>query len=88
MGRGRAGILAAYAALLEPDIAEIIVIDPPVSHREGPVLLNVWRILDIPEALGLLAPKKLTLGNAGNEAFDRTVQIYKLAGAADKLQRQ
>ena len=24
---------------------------------------------------------------AGNEAFDRTVHIYKLAGAADKLQR-
>jgi hypothetical protein len=88
MGRGRAGILAAYAALLEPDIAEIIVIDPPVSHREGPIFLNVLRILDIPEALGLLAPKKLTLSNAGNDAFDRTVQIYRLAGAADKLQRQ
>jgi hypothetical protein len=88
IGRGRAGILAAYAALLEPSINEVVVIDPPVSHRDGPIFLNVLRVFDIPDALGMLAPRKLTLVNARDKAFDKTVKIYKLAGAEDKLIRK
>jgi cephalosporin-C deacetylase-like acetyl esterase len=88
MGRGQAGILAAYAALFEPSITEVVIIDPPASHREGPTFLNVLRVLDVPEALGLLAPRPLTLVNAKDKAFDRTAEIYKLAGAADKLSRK
>ncbi|MCI0456366.1 MAG: prolyl oligopeptidase family serine peptidase [Gemmataceae bacterium] len=89
VGRGQAGILAAYAALFEPWVGEVVIIDPPKSHKEGPTFLNVLRVLDIPEALGLLAPDvRLTLINARDPAFDRTEQIYKLAGAADKLTRK
>jgi dienelactone hydrolase len=88
IGRGQAGVVAAYAALLQPSIAEVVIIDPPVSHREGPTFLNVLRVLDIPEALGLLAPRPLTLVNAKDKAFDRTAAIYKLAGAEAKFQRK
>jgi cephalosporin-C deacetylase-like acetyl esterase len=88
VGYGQAGVIAAYAALFEPSIKEVVVIDPPVSHREGPIFLNVLRLLDIPEALGLLAPRSLTLVNAKDKAFDRTAEIYRLAGAADRLQRK
>ncbi|MBL8797098.1 MAG: hypothetical protein JNM56_24570, partial [Planctomycetia bacterium] len=88
IGRGEAGILAAYAALFEPSIKEIVIVDPPNSHKDGPTFLNVLRVLDIPEALGMLAPRKLTLVNAKDKAFDRTEQIYKLAGAAGKLLRK
>jgi hypothetical protein len=88
-GKGQAGILAAYAALFEPSIKEVVIIDPPKSHKEGPYFPGVLRVLDIPEALGLLAPNvKLTLINARDPAFDRTEQIYKLAGAADKFNRK
>jgi hypothetical protein len=88
VGRGQAGILAAYAALFEPTIEEVIIIDPPISHREGPIFLNVLRVLDIPDALGMLAPRPLTLVNAKDPAFDRTAQIYKLAGAETKFHRK
>ena len=88
MGHGHAGILAAYAALFEPSIKEVIVIDPPKSHMEGPHFLNVLRVLDIPEALGLLAPMPLTIVGGKDRAFDRTEEIYRLAGAADKLKRK
>ncbi|MCC6421552.1 MAG: acetylxylan esterase [Gemmataceae bacterium] len=89
VGVGQAGIIAAYAALFEPSIKEVVLIDPPKSHRDGPIFLNVLRVLDIPEALGLLAPNvKLTLINARDPAFDRTEQLYRLAGAADKLTRK
>ena len=89
IARGQAGVLAAYAALFEPSIKEVVIIDPPKSHMEGPILLNVLRILDIPDALGLLAPNvSLTLINAKDKAFDRTAAIYKLAGAEGKLKRK
>jgi dienelactone hydrolase len=88
IGMGQDGILGAYAAIFDSNIKEVIIYDPPVSHRDGPIFLNVMRILDIPEALGLLAPRPLTLINAKDKAFDRTAEIYKLAGAADKFQRK
>ena len=74
-----------------PFVAEIIIADPPTSHRAGPHFLGVNRVLDIPEALGLLAPDvKLTLvgKNAKDKAFDKTAAIYKHAGAADKFKRE
>ena len=55
-------------------VDEVVILDPPTSHRDGPHFLNVMRVLDIPEALGLLAPDvKLTLigKNAKDKAFDR-----------------
>jgi cephalosporin-C deacetylase-like acetyl esterase len=89
VARGQAGIIAAYAALFEPSIKEVIIVNPPTSHRDGPIFLNVLRVLDIPEALGMLAPNvKLTLINAKDKAFDRTAQLYKLAGAEGKFQRE
>jgi hypothetical protein len=88
VGLGQSGVLAAYAALFEPSIEEVTIIDPPTSHKDGPIFLNVLRVLDIPHALGMLAPRKLTLVGAKDKAFDKTVEIYKRAGAADKLQRK
>lgn len=87
-GRGQDGILAAYAALFEPSIKEVVVVNPPKSHKEGPHFLNVLRVLDIPEALGLLAPMPLTIIGGMDPAFDRTAEIYRLAGAGDKLTRK
>jgi dienelactone hydrolase len=88
VGRGQAGVIAAYATLLTSNsAAELILIDPPTSHRDGPHFLNVDRVLDLPTALGLLAPEvDLTLvGVKDNKAFDRTAAIYKLAGGDGKL---
>jgi dienelactone hydrolase len=89
VGRGQAAIIAAYAALANPSVSEVAILDPPTSHRDGPHFLNVDRVLDLPTALGLLAPDvKLTLINARDPAFDKTAAIYKLAGAADKFERK
>jgi dienelactone hydrolase len=89
-GRGVGGVLAAYAELLTPGTANAItLINPPTSHREGPYFLNIDRVIDLPTALGLLAPDvKLTLINAKDKAFDTTAAIYKLAGAEGKFERK
>ncbi len=88
VGKGRAGVLGAYAALNELSIAQVIAVEPPASHREGPHFLGVMKVLDIPDALGLLAPKQLTLVGAKDAAFDRTVTAFKAAGYARRVQRK
>ncbi len=85
IGRGSAGIIAAYAALLEPRLSEVVVVDPPASHRNGPIFLNVLRVVDVPEALGLLAPRPLTIYTAQAAGFDSTVAIYRVANGELKL---
>jgi hypothetical protein len=73
-------VIAAYAALLEPKLAEVMLLDPPTSHRDGPIFLNVLRVVDIPAALSLLAPRTLTIYTSRLEAFDATAAIYRVAG--------
>jgi len=84
-GKGSAGIMAAYAALLGSPDDEVVAVEPPVSHREGPIFLNILRVLDVPEALGLLAPTRLTLVRARRESFEPTRELYDLAGAKASL---
>ena len=74
-GRGQAGIVAAYSALFEPVIEEVWAIEPPPSHmpelpggQYAPPLLNVLRVLNVPEALGCLAPRRLVLAGTASRA--------------------
>ncbi len=85
IGRGTAGVLGAYAALLEPAIQKVVLVDPPRSHRDGPYFLNVLRVCDIADALGMLAPRLLTIQGAEEGMTKRVEAIYRAAGAADKL---
>jgi cephalosporin-C deacetylase-like acetyl esterase len=84
-GSRQAGIIGAYAALFEPSIQEVVVVDPPASHRDGPIFLNVIQVVDIPTALGLLEPRPLTLIGAGGDAWQLTRRLYVSAGAGKKL---
>jgi hypothetical protein len=74
--------VAAYAAILGAQADEVVVIEPPASHRQGPVFLDILRVLDIPEALGLLAPMPLRLVRARPESFRITRDIYERLGAS------
>ena len=89
-GESAAGVLAAYAALWEPEIAGVIVKNPPRSHMEAdaPQLLNVLRVCDIPDVFGMLAPRPLCLYAEASPEWDRTAAIYRAAGAADKFVRK
>ena len=76
-GRGAAAILAAYAAVFESSLTQVVAVNPPSSHRptEGfvggnPAILNVLRVLDIPDLFGLLAPRKLTILGGDEEVFN------------------
>ncbi len=59
VGRGVAGTLGLYAALLDERIHQVMLVDPPDTHAQGPIFLNVLRYTDLPAAASLLAPRKL-----------------------------
>jgi cephalosporin-C deacetylase-like acetyl esterase len=68
-GRGVSGALGLYAALLDPKIDQVMLLDPPSSHRQGPIFLNVLRHLDLPEAAARLAPRPLIFYGHRPEAY-------------------
>ncbi|HWB12306.1 MAG TPA: prolyl oligopeptidase family serine peptidase [Pirellulales bacterium] len=86
-GRGAAGIIAAYAAALADDIAGAILVSPVKTHMDAaaPQLLNVLRVCDVPDALGLLAPRPLKIVGGDRSTFARTLAIYTAAGAEEKI---
>lgn len=50
-GRGAMGGIALYAALFGPEVSRLILHGLPATHREGPILLNVRKVFDMPQAV-------------------------------------
>lgn len=86
-GAGDAAVLAIYAAVLEPDIGRLVLERPPATHMDprAPALLNVLRVLDIPDALGLVAPRPVLVLGASRELALEARAWYRAAGAADSF---
>jgi dienelactone hydrolase len=87
VGEGAAGVLAAYAALWEAEIDGAILSKPPLSHMAdgAPQFLNVLRVCDVPDVLGMLAPRPLTVYAALGEPLDKVAAIYAAAGSSAKF---
>jgi len=86
VGRGPGGVLGAYAALFEPEITGAVVLAPPTGHMEAqaPQFLNVLRVCDLPEVLGMLAPRPLILRQAPQALAAKARAIYNAAGVKSK----
>jgi hypothetical protein len=86
-GKGSAALIAAYAAALDERIAGVALVSPPKTHMDNaaPQLLNVLRVCDVPDSLGLVAPRPLKIVSAAPDDFARTKAAYDAAGAGEKL---
>jgi hypothetical protein len=51
----------------------------------APQFLNVLRVCDVPESLGLLAPRPLRIVTEDSGKFARTTDAYKAADSMDQL---
>ena len=56
-GERQAAGIALYASLFEPNIKRLDLEGLSLSHRDGPMLLNVRRYLDIPQAVAMAAER-------------------------------
>jgi dienelactone hydrolase len=60
-GAREAASWALWASVFEPEVAGARLIALPATVRDGPALLNLQRILDVPQALALLHPRPVSL---------------------------
>ena len=86
-GESAAGVIGAYAALLHREIGSVTLVSPPASHMDAhaPQFLNVLRVCDVPDALGMLAPRSLTVLGVERSRFAQAVAAYSADGAQDRL---
>src|SRR5207244_2170957 len=70
-GHRQMAALSVYASLFEPNVKRIDLHEFPKSHRDGPALFNVLRVLDLPQAVSLAAERSQVVvyqeGHAGWE---------------------
>ena len=87
VGNGAAGLIAAYAAILDDRFAAVTLLSPPATHMNNlaPQFLNVLRVCDVPDALGLLAPRPLRIVGGDPSQFARTKSAYSAAAANQQL---
>jgi len=77
-----AGIVL-YAGLFEPDIVRLDLWHPPASRHEGPIFLNVARILDMPQAVALALPRQVRVyvkDAAEAKAWSWALQLQQTLG--------
>ena len=86
-GQGYTAPLAIYAAILDPQITEIVLADPPSSHEDPqtPEFLGVLRVGDLPHNLALAYPRPITFVGKMPEAYRWTQQLYETLGAGDRI---
>jgi len=87
-GSGRAGVAGLYAALFDDRFRQVIMFDPPPSHFLGPVLLNVLKYGDIPQAMASLAPRRLLIAGWYYPGFDLVRRVYGLYGKPGRFRTE
>ena len=84
--RAMAGV-ALYASLFEPQIARLDLYELPVSHREGPYLLNVRRYFDLPQAVGMaVARSKVVIYAEDGQDWKAVRRTAELLGREKEFQ--
>ncbi|HXK61388.1 MAG TPA: acetylxylan esterase [Acidobacteriota bacterium] len=84
-GAGNSGVLGLYAALLDPGISQVALVNPPSSHTEGPIFLGILRYLDLPEAAALAAPRRVAFYDRMPQAYEKARTVYRFYGKEDYL---
>jgi hypothetical protein len=86
-GQGYTAPLAIYAAILDPQISEVVLANCPTSHEDPttPEFLGVLRIGDLPHNLALVYPRPITFVGKMPKAYDWTRQLYEKLGAGDRI---
>jgi len=86
-GKGPTAPHAIYAALLDPEISEVILYDPPESHVEPGTLeyLGVLRVGDLPHNLALVYPRVITIVGKLPPAYEWTRDLYRKLGAEGRF---
>lgn len=84
-GIGPAAGWAVFAAALDESIAHVILIAPPDSHRDSPIVLSALRHAELPGLTAALAPRRLTFYGGVPAAYADVPQLYEALGGDGKV---
>lgn len=84
-GKGYTAPLAIYAALLDEQIEEVVLAEPPTTHENPQTapFLSVLRVGDLPHNLALIYPRRITFVGDMPEAYQWTRSLYEKLGAGE-----
>jgi dienelactone hydrolase len=87
-GSGRMGGDVLYAALFEPGVARLDLSNLPKSHGDGPELLNMLQVLDMPATVAMVAERaEVHLAQTAPGAWEYPKSVIKqLRWDAGRLQ--
>jgi dienelactone hydrolase len=73
------GVNTLYAAMFEPAVKELLLARIPATHLKGPDYLNVLKVMDLPEAVALVAENTpITLQKVTAADWDYPVKVAKV----------
>lgn len=93
--RGETGAVALYAALLDGDVAAVLLRDPPATQNapsredgrgETIEMLNCLRITDVPQVAGLLFPTQVGIIGPMPETYAWARELYRRLGEPGRFQ--
>jgi hypothetical protein len=84
-GARDAGIAALYCALMDESIKGVIIKDIYRSHKSGGHIPGIMKVLDIEQALGLLAPRVIGLDTHEWEFVFWSARLYQRLGIWDRF---
>ena len=84
-GIGPAAGWAIYAAAVDNSISHVILVKPPLSDRDGPILLGASRYADLAGYAALIAPRRLTFYGRMPAPYVVTRRVYAGTGAAEMI---
>jgi len=84
-GNDSAAGIALFASLWEESVDEVLLDGLPSSHRSGPYLMGVQRVLDIPQAVSLVFPRTVLLKNVKEADWSWPIDVATLYAKASPL---
>jgi len=84
-GKGETAVAALYAALLDERVAGVLLEDLPSTHGEGAPIAGILRVLEIPHATALLAPRPTALLYPGHNNWTWPQRVFERLGCSQNL---
>jgi hypothetical protein len=84
-GRGDSGVAALYRGLIDDRVAGVILEDAPSSHLEGAPIIGILRAFDMPQAVGLMAPRPVALINPCHNYWAWPTRVYERLGCRERI---
>lgn len=84
-GCGPAAVAVLYRALVDPRVAGVFLEALPSSHLGACPIPGILRVMDIPQAVGLMAPRPVALIRPGHGFWSWPSRVYARLGCPERL---